>query len=354
MMDGHAVLDRIEVAAELDDDDLAEVTFAVREGDGDYVPIGTDDNAPYRVFFDAGDLRGQEDTTLSFRAIVNDLSGHLAADEVVNVGVEFAGAERSGDAVRADPLPAPGRRLRRPHHREQQRLLGTAPVGERDRSRRRRPTGRARSRSSVRTSTAGSRSSGWPTTRKRSTSSCTRATRRTRTTAPTAASSRRPRRRSGSGRAIVTIYTSQAEAQGSATVHYECADCTDARCHQRWRAGGDGLAARRPRTTTGPCGSSRQPTSQADHGHDQRRGRRRHRPAEFTPTETPTAWFQAGEQVVHPSTRRRGGLRHDPLPAAGRRLRRRHEHRFQRLLGSARLGRRGPAAAVDGSAPTRR
>ena len=88
VMDGHAVLDRIEVAAALDEDVLAEVTFAVREGDGDYVPIGTDDNAPYRVFFDAGNV--PEDATLSFRAIVNDLFGHLAADQVVNVGIELA------------------------------------------------------------------------------------------------------------------------------------------------------------------------------------------------------------------------------------------------------------------------
>ena len=88
--DGHQVPDRIEVAAELDADVYAEVTFAVREGDGDYVPIGTDDNAPYRVFYDASHLRGHRGTRLSFRAIVNDLSGHLAADEVVNVGVEFA------------------------------------------------------------------------------------------------------------------------------------------------------------------------------------------------------------------------------------------------------------------------
>ncbi len=88
--DGQQVQDRIEVAAELDSDAMAEVTFAVRVGDGDYVPIGTDDNTPYRVFYDASELRGQEDTSLSFRAIVNDLSDHLAADEVVNVGVEFA------------------------------------------------------------------------------------------------------------------------------------------------------------------------------------------------------------------------------------------------------------------------
>jgi len=88
--DGQEVLDRIEVAAELDSDELAEVTFAVRVGDGDYVPIGTDDNAPYRVFYDASGLKGQPDTRLTFRAIVNDLSGHLAADQVVDVGVEFA------------------------------------------------------------------------------------------------------------------------------------------------------------------------------------------------------------------------------------------------------------------------
>jgi len=87
--DGHAVPDRIEVAAELDEDILAEVTFAVREGDGEWEPIGTDDNAPYRVFYDASHLMGQDDTRLSFRAIVNDLSGHLAADQVVNIGVEF-------------------------------------------------------------------------------------------------------------------------------------------------------------------------------------------------------------------------------------------------------------------------
>jgi glycosidase len=87
--DGHQVVDRVEVAAELDREAPAEVTFAVREGDGDYVPIGTDDNPPYRVFYDASHLRGQEETRLSFRAIVNDLSGHLAADEVVDVGVEF-------------------------------------------------------------------------------------------------------------------------------------------------------------------------------------------------------------------------------------------------------------------------
>lgn len=91
--DGHEILDRIEVAADIGAARLAEVTFAVREGDGEYRPIGTDDNPPYRVFYDARDLLGEDgqtDTRLSFRAIVNDLSGHLKADEVVDVGVEIA------------------------------------------------------------------------------------------------------------------------------------------------------------------------------------------------------------------------------------------------------------------------
>ncbi|MDH3294116.1 MAG: alpha-amylase family glycosyl hydrolase [Acidimicrobiia bacterium] len=87
--DGHRVRDRIEVAAELDTDQMAEVTFAVRVGSGDYEPIGTDDNPPYRVFYDASSLEGTDRGPLSFRAIVNDLSGNLAAAEVVNVTVEF-------------------------------------------------------------------------------------------------------------------------------------------------------------------------------------------------------------------------------------------------------------------------
>jgi hypothetical protein len=90
MMDGQAVVDRIEVGAELDSDAYAEVTFAVRVGDGDYLPIGTDDNAPYRVFYDASWLQDAEDPQpLTFRAIVNDLNGHLDADQVVNVTAEF-------------------------------------------------------------------------------------------------------------------------------------------------------------------------------------------------------------------------------------------------------------------------
>ena len=81
-----------------------------------------------------------------------------------NVGVEFPEPTAPATPLRARPLQPARRRLRRPHHRQLQRLLGPAPVGRRHRRRRRSPTGPRRSRSSARTSTAGSRSSSSPTT----------------------------------------------------------------------------------------------------------------------------------------------------------------------------------------------
>ncbi len=51
-MDGHDVVERLEIGATFDRDLFAEVTFAACIDGGDYVPIGTDDNPPYRVFYD--------------------------------------------------------------------------------------------------------------------------------------------------------------------------------------------------------------------------------------------------------------------------------------------------------------
>lgn len=76
---------RFEVAAELDTPAYAEVTFAVSVNGGDYEVIGTDDNAPYRVFYDSAALPAA--TSLTFKAIVRDLSGNLNASKVsVTVG----------------------------------------------------------------------------------------------------------------------------------------------------------------------------------------------------------------------------------------------------------------------------
>jgi pullulanase-type alpha-1,6-glucosidase len=81
--DGHDVVDRLEVVAELGSDIYAEVTFAASVNGGDYEPIGTDDNPPYRVFYDVTSL--PEGTTVSFKAIVDDLSGNLNAAKVTGI-----------------------------------------------------------------------------------------------------------------------------------------------------------------------------------------------------------------------------------------------------------------------------
>jgi pullulanase-type alpha-1,6-glucosidase len=71
---------RVEVAANVDSDGLNEVTFAVKLNDGAYQVIGTDTNAPYRVFYDTSKL--PNGTKLTFKAIVNDLNNNLASAKV--------------------------------------------------------------------------------------------------------------------------------------------------------------------------------------------------------------------------------------------------------------------------------
>ncbi len=74
------IWERPEIAVSLNTDRYAEVTFAVKQGDGAYQVIGTDNNSPYRVFYDVSSL--PISTTLTFKAIVNDLSGNLASTTV--------------------------------------------------------------------------------------------------------------------------------------------------------------------------------------------------------------------------------------------------------------------------------
>ncbi len=77
---GGEVFGRTEVAVTLDADQLAEVTFAVKVGANDWEVIGVDTNAPYRVFYDVSAL--PVGTALTFRAIANDLNGHLKSASV--------------------------------------------------------------------------------------------------------------------------------------------------------------------------------------------------------------------------------------------------------------------------------
>ncbi len=85
---GGEVFGRTEVAVTLGADQLAEVTFAVKVGGGDWEVIGVDTNAPYRVFYDVSALA--VGTGVTFRAIANDLNGHLMSATVSAVVGEAA------------------------------------------------------------------------------------------------------------------------------------------------------------------------------------------------------------------------------------------------------------------------
>jgi glycosidase len=72
--------DRLEVRANLGDDAFAEVTFLAKVGNGRWHDIGTDDNAPYRVFHDVSDIA--PGTTVQYRAIVLDNADHTRSSTV--------------------------------------------------------------------------------------------------------------------------------------------------------------------------------------------------------------------------------------------------------------------------------
>ncbi len=64
---------RMEIVADVDGSSFYEVTFQAKVGNGSWQPIGTDDNAPYRVYHDVAGL--DPGTPLRYRAIVLDNSG---------------------------------------------------------------------------------------------------------------------------------------------------------------------------------------------------------------------------------------------------------------------------------------
>jgi alpha-amylase len=72
--------DRQQVVANVGGDSFYEVTFLAKAGDGPWRDIGTDDNAPYRVFHDTSDIA--PGTTVSYKAIVLDNAGHTRSSAV--------------------------------------------------------------------------------------------------------------------------------------------------------------------------------------------------------------------------------------------------------------------------------
>jgi len=102
---------RVEVTATIDADSYAEVSFWARAsnpspGGGEWTHIGTDDNAPYRVFDEVSDLA--PGTTVEYLAVASDGAGHDRTSETV-----------------ATTVPAPVVRLETPAPGE---LLGEEPI----------------------------------------------------------------------------------------------------------------------------------------------------------------------------------------------------------------------------------
>jgi alpha-amylase len=69
--------DRLEIRADVAGGSFYEVTFLAKVGDGPWQDIGTDDNAPYRVFHDVSDVA--PGTTIQYRAFVLDNAHHTRA-----------------------------------------------------------------------------------------------------------------------------------------------------------------------------------------------------------------------------------------------------------------------------------
>ena len=93
---GGVVSGRAEIRAAVPADQLVDVTYAYRlTGEADWHVLGTDDNAPYRVFHDTAGLA--HGTLVEYRAIVRDNTGHVSA--AVTYGVVGDPVPPAGGAV---------------------------------------------------------------------------------------------------------------------------------------------------------------------------------------------------------------------------------------------------------------
>ncbi|MEL4358984.1 MULTISPECIES: pullulanase-type alpha-1,6-glucosidase [unclassified Luteococcus] len=103
---------RTEVSASVPENTFAQVSFAWRPvGAADFQPLGTDDNAPYRVFADTSSLpKGQ---LVEYRAVVKDSSGNVnATSTYAQVGTpkpaSTGGESNVGPVTQPDAVSVPG------------------------------------------------------------------------------------------------------------------------------------------------------------------------------------------------------------------------------------------------------
>jgi glycosidase len=91
---GGALRDRAEIRADVEGDGFNEVSFYARAGNGGWTPIGTDDNAPYRVFHDVADFA--PGTRIAYKAVVGDRSSAVRTGTVAAPAIAL---EAPGDGA---------------------------------------------------------------------------------------------------------------------------------------------------------------------------------------------------------------------------------------------------------------
>ncbi len=103
--DGGVVGPRGEVGAAVLSSEFAQVSFWFRPvGTAQWQPLGTDDNAPYRVFHDTSAL--PQGTLVEYRAVAHDLGGAHSADS--GWGVVGTPAPVGGPVGEVGPITQPG------------------------------------------------------------------------------------------------------------------------------------------------------------------------------------------------------------------------------------------------------
>ena len=107
---GGVVGDRAEIRAAVPENAFTQVTFAVRPvGTSDWTVLGTDDNAPYRVFHDVSSTA--KGTLLEYRAVAKDNSGNVSATStyaVVGDPAPSGGGGGVGPVQQPDAASVPG------------------------------------------------------------------------------------------------------------------------------------------------------------------------------------------------------------------------------------------------------
>ena len=103
---GATVGGRAEISAAVPGDTFADVTFLARPaGTSTWTTLGTDDNAPYRVFQDvSGYAKG---TLMEYRVLARDLAGHVSATSTYGVVGDPAPAGGGGGGG-VGPVTQPG------------------------------------------------------------------------------------------------------------------------------------------------------------------------------------------------------------------------------------------------------